>query len=506
MWRRLLAGLVIVGSALGVVVTPVACGYIALPGGWIVNFPGFKGDPLAESDLHRRVKLPPGFSIKTYAGGITNARFLLFTDAGDLLVSAPRQGKVFLLERDADGDGAAGRLRVLLDQLYQPHGLAYRDGWLYVAETTAVLRVRLEPATGTVSGAPERIIRGLPDGGNHWTRTVHIGPDGKLYVSIGSSCNVCIEDDERRAAILRFNLDGSGGERYATGLRNAVDFGWRPGAGDLYATDNGRDLLGDDFPPCELNRVVQGGFYGWPFANGNRVPDPDYGAGHAAEIAASISPAHAFAAHVAPLGMTFYVPPPGSAPATFPPAYHGAIFVAQHGSWNRSKKSGYQVVALRFRPNGAIAEEPFATGFLVDEQVSGRPVDVAVGPDGALYVSDDFTASVYRIAYGRAAQAGAPAVAGADNARDPLASLSPSEIEAAGARGEALWKANSCASCHLPGQAPPDAYRPLAGLRSTYSIDSLAGLLRTPPPPMPVVALADDQRRDLAVYLLTTHP
>ena len=506
MWRRLLTGLVIVGSVLGVVVIPVACGYIALPGGWIVNFPGFTGESLADSQLRQRITLPPGFSITAYVGGIENARFLLFTQAGDLLVSAPRQGKVFLAERDAAGTGSSRRQRVLLDNLYQPHGLAFRDGWLYVAETTPCCAYASTRRRARVGGAPERIIRGLPDGGNHWTRTIHIGPDGKLYVSIGSSCNACIEDDKRRAAILRFNLDGSGGELYATGLRNAVDFDWQPGSGDLYATDNGRDLLGDDFPPCEFNRVVQGGFYGWPFANGERVPDPDYGKGHEAEIAASIPPAHGFAAHVAPLGMTFYVPPAGPAPATFPPAYRGAVFVAQHGSWNRSKKSGYKVVALHVRPDGTITEEPFATGFMVEEHVSGRPVDVAVGPDGALYVSDDFTASVYRIAYGQAAQAGAAPPARATAAHDPLASLSPPEIEVASARGAALWAANACASCHLASQAAPEAYRPLTGLRSSYSIESLAALLRTPPPPMPVFALSDMQRRDLAVYLLATHP
>jgi cytochrome c553 len=317
---------------------------------------------------------------------------------------------------------------------------------------------------------------------------------------------VCIEADGRRAAILRFNLDGSGGEIYATGLRNAVDFDWQPGSGDLYATDNGRDLLGDDFPPCEFNRIVPGGFYGWPFANGDRVPDPDYGRGHEAEIAASIPPAHAFAAHVAPLGMTFYEPPPAPAPAAFPPAYYGAVFVAQHGSWNRSKKIGYQVVALHFGPDGTIREEPFATGFLIDEQVSGRPVGVAVGPDGALYVSDDFTGSIYRIAYGQAAQSRTEPVERPAAPRDPFGGLDARAVDAASARGAQLWNANPCASCHLPGQAAPNSYRPLSGLPGTYTVESLAAFLRTPQPPMPVFSLSDEQRRDLAVYLLVTYP
>jgi len=204
--------------------------------------------------------------------------------------------------------------------------------------------------------------------------------------------------------------------------------------------------------------------------------------------------------------MTFYRPPAGPASAAFPPAYDGAVFVAQHGSWNRSKKSGYQVVVLHIRPDGTINEEPFATGFMIDEKVSGRPVDVAVGPDGALYLSDDFTGSVYRIAHGRAAAAAAVPVVRATMAGDPLAGLAPGEIAAAAGRGAALWNGNSCATCHLPDQAAAGAYRPLAGLRSKYTIDSLVAFLRTPQPPMPAFPLTDDERRDLAIYLLTQHP
>jgi glucose/arabinose dehydrogenase len=505
--RRHARAAVIGAVGFGLIGILVACGYLALPFGWTINFPGFSGDPLSESAL-ARITVPPGFSIDTYAQGIPGARFMLFSAAGDLLVSAPRQGKVWLIARDAGGNGRADGQRVLLDNLYQPHGLAYRDGWLYVAETTAVLRVRFDPTTGAVSGENERIIRDLPDAGNHWTRTIHIGPDDKLYVSMGSSCNVCIESDKRRATIMRFNLDGSDAETYATGLRNSVDFDWQPGTGALYGTDNGRDLLGDDFPPDELNRIVDGGFYGWPFANGDRIPDPDFGANHVAEIALSTPPAHSFGAHVAPLGITFYEPPPGHPVAAFPPSYVGAAFVAQHGSWNRSKKSGYQVVVLHFHPDGSITEAPFASGFMVNEHVFARPVDVAVGPDGALYVSDDFTGSIYRIAYGRFAVGHIPAAAvtaaPARSTPDPLAALDPADLAAARARGEALWNAHPCASCHLHGVAPAEVVRPLSALRSKYTIDSLAAFLQTPPPPMPSFSFSDAERRDLAIYLLAT--
>ena len=260
----------------------------------------------------------------------------------------------------------------------------------------AIRRVRYDPLRMTTEGELETVVSNLPRGGNHWTRTVRFGPDGWMYVSVGSSCNVCIEQDKRRAAILRYRPDGSGEEIYATGLRNAVGFDWRPLTGALFATDNGRDLLGDDSPPCELNQVKRRGFYGWPFAHGDRVPDPEFGKGQASRIRASTPPVHGFIAHTAPLGITFYR---GRA---FPTRYRGSAFVAQHGSWNRTQKSGYRVVLLEWDDaTGEISESDFVVGFEVNEDVIGRPVDVAVGPDGALYISDDYAGAVYRVSYGR---------------------------------------------------------------------------------------------------------
>ena len=349
-------------------------------------------DPPPVEDLRSRVRLPPGFSIDVYARDLS-ARFLRFGTQGDLLVSAPADGAVHWLARDADGDGRADERRTLIDGLERPHGLDLHDGWLYVAETDAVGRIRFLEDGGRVSGDYERIVPDLPVGGNHWTRTLRFGSDGWMYVSIGSSCNVCEESDPRRAAIVRYRPDGSGGEIFATGLRNAVGFDWRPGTTELYATENGRDLLGDDFPPCELNRVVRGGFYGWPYANGDRIPDPDFGRGNEERIRASIPPVHEFRAHTAPLGITFVR---GS---RAPAAYRGAALVAQHGSWNRSEKDGYRVVSLHFSDDGQIEERDFAVGFESDEHVIGRPVDVAVGPDGAFYVSDDYARAIYRIAW-----------------------------------------------------------------------------------------------------------
>lgn len=487
-------------AAAAVVLMAFGCGYIWLPGGWIINLPGSEGDPMPERLLRERIALPEGFSINTYARGIENARLLRFTSAGDLLVSAPRQGKVFLVSRDADGDGRGDGVRVLIGELDRPHGLALFEHWLYVAETDAVLRLIFDEDEGAVTGERQYVVRGLPGGGQHWTRTIGIGPDRGLYVSIGSSCNACIEEDPRRAAISRYELEGSNEWIYATGLRNAVGFAWQPETGDLYATDNGRDLLGDDFPPDELNRIVPGGFYGWPFANGNRVPDPDYGEGNAELIAQSIPPVHRFAAHVAALGITFHT---GEG---FPKRYQGAAFVALHGSWNRSRKIGYEVVALHFRPDGSVEEEKFATGFEIDEEVYGRPVDVAVGPDGALYVSDDYTGSVYRIAYGAPARGEAPAAPVAESRTGVAAEMPQSEAEQqAFARGEQLWEAHRCAQCHAEGERTATNV-PLRNLGEKYTVESLAHYLQAPQPPMPVFPLTERQRRDLAVYLLATFP
>jgi len=507
MRRRASSPGIAAASLLLALATLLGCNNYYLPlGNMTVNFPGVTGAAMAESEVRERIKVPAGFAVNTYATGIEKARILRFTPTGDLLVSAPRQGKVFLLERDRNGDGAADGMRVLLADLNRPHGIALHDGWLYVAEMDAIVRVRFAASTGSVSGTPERIVTGLPSGGNHWTRTVDVGPDGKLYVSIGSSCNVCEEADKRRAAIVRYDLDGKNETVYATGLRNSVDFAWQPGTGDLYATDNGRDMLGDDFPPCELNRIVDGGFYGWPYANGDRVPDPDFGDGKAALITRSIPPVYSFGAHTAPLGMTFY---DGS---TFPEKYRGAIFAAEHGSWNRSKKSGYRVSAIFLDAAGGARAEPFMTGFEIDERVYGRPVDVEVGPDGALYVSDDFTGSIYRVAYGAAAPlpSGAVATGGAGataQAADPLASVSAAERSAALERGRKLWSESGCAACHVkvPGQET-QTYRELAGLKGKYTIDTLMTFLRTPQPPMPAYPFPDEQRRELAIYLLATHP
>ncbi len=385
----------------GAAVLGIGACHLLLPERYAVNVPlrqallGRGIDP-PQDEVLRRLRPPPGFHVTRFASRLEGARFLRFTPAGDLLVSLPQSGRIVLLERDANGDGQADGVLTLVEGLNRPHGMDLHEGWLYIGETDAVARLRFDPAARATEGPLERVVTGLPGLGNHWTRTVRFGPDGFLYVSVGSSCNVCLEKDPRRAAILRFRPDGSGAEIYATGLRNSVGFDWRPGTDELYATDNGRDFLGDDFPPCELNRIVKGGFYGWPFLNGDNVPDPDFGSTPqaVAKRASAIPPVHGFRPHNAPLGMTFLR---GDG---LPPELRGAALVALHGSWNRTHKDGYKVVSLHWGADARITEQDFLTGFLVDEDVIGRPVDVAEGPDGAIYVSDDYAGSVYRVAPG----------------------------------------------------------------------------------------------------------
>jgi glucose/arabinose dehydrogenase len=451
-------------------------------------------------ELRERLTVPDGFSISVYADSIpATARALRFTSSGDLLVSTPRSGGIVLVERDADGNGQSDGMRELMSGLNRPHGIELRAGWLYVAETDAIGRIRFDAGRGAVVGDYEQILTDLPGGGNHWTKNARFGPDGWLYFHVGSSCNVCIEEDTRRGTIMRVRPDGSGAEIVGRGLRNSVGFDWHPATGELYATENGRDLLGDDFPPCELNRIVPGGFYGWPIANGDRVPDPDFGAGQQQQIAASLPPVHDFRAHNAPLGLTFV------RGTRLPDAYRNAALVALHGSWNRREKDGYKVVSLHWQPDGSIAERDFATGFERDEDVIGRPVDVAEGPDGAIYVSDDYAGVIWRIAYRDETTAKAPALP-ARVPRDPLAGLSAQEVSQLSARGQSLYEQHACSSCH--DQAPAaagTAASPLERLAERYSVNSLAQLLATPPAAMPEFPLDPAQCRELAVYLLDSH-
>lgn len=463
-------------------------------------------------NVKQRLQVPAGFQIAVYARDLPVARMLRFTAAGDLLVSRPRAGEIILLERDPHNPQQPRGRRVLLSGLSRPHGIDIADGWLYVGETDAIGRVRFDETSGQLRGEYQRIVTKLDGGGNHWSKTVRIGPDGYLYVAQGSTCNVCEEADKRRATIMRFKTDGSEGEIYASGLRNSVGMDWAPWNQQLYATDNGRDLLGDDFPPCELNRIERNGFYGWPYINGFGELDPDLGKGKESLLAKSISPVFGFRAHNAPLGIHFLRN--AKMPAGY--GYTRAALVALHGSWNRSSPDGYKVVALRWRDDDSIEQTDFLTGFERDGNIIGRPVDIAEGPDGAIYISDDYAGVIYRVAHDDSAGNNVAetnvatttvpitTVSSTPARSDDLQALHPAERAQLAAQGEKLFLQYPCRSCHGPNGASGLRHlRELKNLTSRYSVEQLQAFFVTPTPPMPVFPLSAEERRALAVYLLS---
>jgi glucose/arabinose dehydrogenase len=335
----------------------------------------------------RELFLPSGFEISLYASGLSGARFMALDSQGKIYLSQTGEGKISVVS-DSDLDGVADDVITFAESLNKPHGLAFDEDWLYVAENDRVVRMR-DIDGDYRADQTETVITGLPSGGGHFTRTLGIGPDGKIYVSVGSSCNVC-EDDARRAAVLQFEKDGSSEKVFASGLRNSVGFVWHPETGEMYATDNGRDLLGDDLPPEEINIVVEGGNYGWPYCYGQRIADPKYG--DSSKCADTLPPFVELQAHSAPLGLRFYEA------GMFPERYQGALFVAYHGSWNRREPTGYKLVSIHFNGEAPIVED-FIVGWLVDDGKWGRPVDILIADDGSIIMSDDSGGALYRVTY-----------------------------------------------------------------------------------------------------------
>ena len=462
---------------------------------------GWDGPAADEQTVAQHYRVADGFVLELYASDLPKVRFMRITGQGDLIATRSHKSDVVLLRRDADGDGSPDAVETLIEGLSRPHGLDLRDGWLYVGERERIGRIQFDSETGTTKGEYEVIIEGLTGEGNHWSKTIAFGPDGYLYVAQGSTCNVCEESDVRRATIMRFDADGQNGEIIATGLRNAVGFDWAPWDGALYATDNGRDLLGDDFPACELNRVVDGGYYGWPYYNNDNVPDPSMGPDPLVTQRSPIVPEHNFRPHNAPLGIVF--------PETngWPAGYERSALVALHGSWNRSSPDGYKVVSLHWGEQG-IEERDFVTGFLTpDESVNGRPVDVAQGPDGSIYISDDYGGAIFRVRPGKADAGTAltiPAVTeqlGDVQPPEWLTNLDPAQLETMKTTGAQLYSQYACAGCHEVGENP----LLLDGLASRSSHTRVMELLEAPPPPMPVIPVDEAGLRALAVYLLDTH-
>lgn len=332
------------------------------------------------------IELPSGFSIEEYAD-VPNARSLALGDDGTLFVSNRKGQSVYAVVADADG---STRTIELADNMNAPNGIAFYDGDLYVAEIDRVTRfVDIESQLDSVPEA-ELLDIELPSERHHGWRYIGFGPDNKLYISIGAPCNVC--DKTGYAEIVRMNPDGSNRETYASGIRNSVGFTWHPESGELWFTDNGRDMLGDDVPSCELNHATEAGqHFGFPYCHAGEISDPEFGKGR--DCTDYTAPARKLGPHVAPLGVKFYT---GS---MFPADYQGQIFIAEHGSWNRSKKIGYRITLVRLEGGSPVSYEPFATGWLQGQSVSGRPVDLIVLVDGSLLVSDDLSGKIYRISY-----------------------------------------------------------------------------------------------------------
>jgi glucose/arabinose dehydrogenase len=351
-------------------------------------------------ESERHINLPPGFHIEVYATSLRGVRWLGLSPDGMVYATARKAGTVVTLP-DADGDGTADSANVFADDLGDVHGIAFKDNAVYVANEGQIIRLEDTDKDGKAD-KQDVIADDLPTGGGHSTRTIAFGPDGKLYVSAGSSCNVCKEDNEKRAAISLYSAEGAFEKVYASGLRNAVGIVFHPITGELWATNNGRDGLGDDIPPEAIYNVKDGVNFGWPYCYGNQIEDTnsEVPGGATEGFCGTIGvPSVEMQAHSAPLGLGFYT---GDA---FPASYKGDLFVAFHGSWNRSEPTGYKVVRIRFQDNlpdvaaGDLLVEDFATGWFDGGGWWGRPVNPMMAPDGSLLLTDDAADAVYRIYY-----------------------------------------------------------------------------------------------------------
>lgn len=362
-------------------------------------FPQFCSAQRDKLPLHL-IKLPPGFQITVYSDNVPNARSLTLSPSGTLFVSTRSAGKVYAL-RDTNNDHIADEVFIIARGMEIPNGVAFRNGALYVAEVNRVLRYDNIEARLKSPPSPVVVNDGFPSDTHHGWKFIAFGPDDMLYVPVGAPCNICERTDRRYASIMRMKPDGSGLEVFARGVRNTVGFAWHPETKELWFTDNGRDYLGDNSPPDELNHSPRKGMhFGFPYCHGKNISDPEYGEKRRCDE--FTPPARELGPHVAALGMRFYN---GS---MFPAEYRNQIFIAEHGSWNRSNPIGYRVMLVRLEGNRVVSYEVFAEGWLParttksggqDENPWGRPVDVLVMPDGSMLVSDDYAGAIYRITY-----------------------------------------------------------------------------------------------------------
>lgn len=339
-----------------------------------------------------KVKLPVGFKIAVFAE-VEDARSLAISPAG-IVYAGNRDGNKVYAVQDTDGDFKADKKWVIASGLNSPNGVAFRDGDLYVAEISRILKFPGIDGRLDQPGKPEVVTDDYPTETHHGWKYIAFGPDGKLYVPVGAPCNICDREEEIYASITRINPDGSGREIFARGIRNTVGFTWHPKTNELWFTDNGRDMMGDNVPNCELNRAPEAGLhFGYPYCHEGTLKDPEFG--NKRPCSDFVPPVQKMGPHVAPLGLKFYT---GD---MFPSSYRDQLFVARHGSWNRTKKIGYDIALVKVDDKRSAGLEVFATGWLDDatQTAWGRPVDVLMLADGSMLVSDDAAHVIYRISY-----------------------------------------------------------------------------------------------------------
>lgn len=339
-----------------------------------------------------KIKLPAGFTIDVYAE-VEDARSMAISPSGVIYVGNKDKDKVYAI-KDTNGDFKADKRWVLASGLNMPNGVAFKDGDLYIAEVSKISKIAAVESNLANPPAPTVVTDDYPTETHHGWKYIAFGPDGKLYVPVGAPCNICEPKEEIYASITRINSDGSGREIFAKGVRNSVGFTWHPTTKELWFTDNGRDMLGDDVPSCELNYAPKAGMhFGYPYCHEGTIKDPEFG--NKRPCSEFTAPAEKLGPHVAPLGLKFYT---GD---QFPAEYKNQMFVAEHGSWNRTKKIGYNLSLVKLRNNKVSGHELFASGWLDEaaQKAWGRPVDVLLLPDGSMLVSDDQANVIYRISY-----------------------------------------------------------------------------------------------------------
>lgn len=343
-------------------------------------------------DVLKQLYLPEGFIISIFADNVPNARSLALGDNGVVFVGTGAQGNVYAVQ-DSNNDGVAEQQYLIASNLNMPNGVAFKDGSLYVAEINRI--IRFDHISEQLANQPKPVVvyDQFPSDKHHGWKYLRFGPDSKLYTAVGAPCNICNPEKEIYASLVRLNPDGSDVEIIARGIRNTVGFDWQPETNALFFTDNGRDYLGDDSPPDELNQwSAKGEHFGYPYCHGDDIPDPEFAAGK--KCRQFIAPVWKFRAHVATLGIRFYQG------KQFPDAYKNQLFVAEHGSWNRTIPQGYQIDLIRFEQGKPVSEQAFISGWLTkDGKVLGRPVDILTMPDGGLLISDDKRGVIYKVSY-----------------------------------------------------------------------------------------------------------